>query len=85
MEREPKIHHLKIYPEYYQAVFMGHKSFEIRSILDRDFQVGDYVILKEYDKDSQTYTGRELVRNISYILTDECPGIEKGYAILSIQ
>lgn len=41
------IHHLKIKPEFYQAVIEGRKPFEIR-YNDRNFQVNDRVILEEY-------------------------------------
>ncbi len=40
-------HHLKILPEYFQAVINGEKPFEIR-YNDRNFQENDRVILEEY-------------------------------------
>ena len=46
-------HHLKIKPEYFQAVIDGKKPFEIR-YNDRNFKQGDRVILEEY-------TGKELI------------------------
>ena len=47
------IHHLKTKPEYFQVVINGKKPFEIR-FNDRNFQVGDKVILEEY-------TGKEII------------------------
>ncbi|WP_331384989.1 DUF3850 domain-containing protein [Bacillus badius] len=41
-------HELKIYPQYFKAVVSGKKSFEIRKN-DRDFKVGDTLLLHEFD------------------------------------
>lgn len=41
-------HELKCWPEYFARIGTGQKTFEIRRN-DRDFQVGDILILKEYD------------------------------------
>lgn len=41
-------HHLKIWPQYYEAVRDGRKTFEIRKN-DRGFQAGDMVELKWFD------------------------------------
>jgi predicted RNA-binding protein with PUA-like domain len=56
---------LKILPEYFDAVWDGIKTFEIRKN-DRNFQVGDEVILQEYDPE-KGYTGSGLVVIITYI------------------
>lgn len=45
-----KIHELKILPEYFDAVISGRKRFEIRKN-DRDYKVGDQLILKEWSQD----------------------------------
>lgn len=42
------IHELKIWPQYYCRVADGSKTFEVREN-DRGYQVGDTVILKEFD------------------------------------
>lgn len=41
-------HELKILPKYFEDVMTGKKNFEIRKN-DRDFKVGDYLLLKEYE------------------------------------
>ena len=74
-------HELKIYPKYFEAILDGKKSFEIRKN-DRGFQVGDRVILKEWD--NIRYSGREIHAEIKYILDDKFIGLEKGYVAFSI-
>ena len=41
-------HELKIWPEFYERVRDGEKTFEVRTN-DRNFQCGDFVVLKEWD------------------------------------
>lgn len=41
-------HELKIWPQYYARVADGSKTFEVRNN-DRAFQMGDTVVLREYD------------------------------------
>lgn len=73
-------HELKIYPEYFDAIGVGIKKFEVRKN-DRDYEVGDRIRLREWD--GNAYTGRETEVEISYVLTaDEFPeGIKKGYCV----
>lgn len=59
-------HKLKIQPEYFEAVSSKKKSFEIREN-DRDFEVGDWLILQEFIPDTKEFTGKEVVRRITYI------------------
>jgi ASC-1-like (ASCH) protein len=75
-----KTHELKIEPPYFQAVLDGRKRFEIRKN-DRDFEVGDMLLLKEYDPVKEKYTGWELKVNVLYI-TDYAQ--QPGYVVMSI-
>lgn len=59
-------HKLKIQPEYFKEVYAGKKSFEIRKN-DRNFQVGDMLMLQEYLPESNSYTGRVVERKVTYI------------------
>lgn len=77
------IHNVKILPQYFEPVVMGIKNFELRKD-DREYQVCDLLVLKEWDPDSENYTGRETVRRISYKLK-HAPGIEEGYCVLGIE
>lgn len=52
---------LKSWPEFFQAVLDGTKTFEIRKN-DRDFQVGDMLLLREFQPCPRCHgTGREQV------------------------
>lgn len=79
-----RIHELKTWEPYYTDVFMGHKNFELRKN-DRNFKVGDKVILKQYDPIKKEYSGKNLARTIIYILEGGSLGLEEGYVILNIE
>lgn len=80
----PNTHELKTWPEYYAEVLNGNKTFELRK-MDRDFKVGDELILREYFPSSQVYSGRECIKQISYILRGGTFGLEKDYCILGLR
>ena len=78
---KPKYHHLKILPEYFNEVQSLNKQFELRKD-DRGYQVGDWILLEEYENGE--YTGRQAgYFRISYILRN-CPeyGLMDGYCII---
>lgn len=77
------IHELKTWPEYFEEVFMGHKTFEVRKY-DREFKEGDHLILKEFNPHILEYTGRECARVVTYILHGGQFGIEEGYCVMSM-
>lgn len=72
-------HEIKIKPQYYVDVITGNKTFELRKA-DRDYCVGDDVLLEEWDDEG--FTGRCYMVRISYVLAD-CReyGLMDGYCI----
>lgn len=58
-------HRLKIQKQYFQPVVKGIKKFEIRKN-DRNFKVGDTVVLEEIDSAKQ-FTGNCFSARITYI------------------
>lgn len=78
-----KVHYIKCETEYFNDVVDDYKSFEIRKN-DRDYEPGDDIVLREYDKQLNEITGRECRVSIIYMLEDY-PGIELGYCILGIE
>ncbi len=76
------IHELKILPDFYRAVVSGEKTFELRKN-DRNFKVGDFVVLKEWTA-LQGYLGPTHTVRIKYVL-ENVPwyGLKEGYCIFS--
>ena len=72
---------LKTVQPYFDDVWHGRKKIEVRKN-DRDFQVGQQWILKEYDPESNTYSGREMGIKITYIL-DSPEYCKDGFVIFS--
>lgn len=81
------IHELKCWPEFFIKVYRGDKKFEIRKN-DRDYQIGDRLLLKEwepFDIDGNGhYTGDELLVKVTYILKDYV-GLKEGYIVMGIK
>lgn len=77
-------HVLKVWKEFYPSIDNGDKTFELRKD-DRDFKVGDKLILQEYDNHLFEYTGKECERRITYILKDASKfGLKRGFVILGL-
>lgn len=77
------VHELKILPKWFEDVARQKKTFEIRKN-DRDYNVGDTLILKEWDKGK--YTGREIKRTVSYIYYgDGTYGLSDEYVVMAIR
>ncbi|MBR5355319.1 MAG: DUF3850 domain-containing protein [Lachnospiraceae bacterium] len=75
-------HELKILPKWFEDVAHGLKNFEIRKN-DRDYKVGDILILKEFD--GQNYTGRFAKFRVGYIYYGNGEyGVEEGYCIMGL-
>lgn len=80
---------LKTDPQVFQDVLDGIKTFEIR-FNDRDFKVGDEILLKETQftgvqmksGEPLIFTGREIHKRISYLLSGY--GLQDGWVILGI-
>lgn len=55
----------KIWVDYYEDLLSGKKKYELRL---GDFKVkeGDTLFLREWDKNKNEYTGRELKKKVTY-------------------
>lgn len=77
-------HELKTWPEYFQAIFENKKTFELR-VNDRNYQVGEILLLREFDPETKQYSGREIKRYVTYIAANlEHFGLDHDCVIMSI-
>jgi hypothetical protein len=78
-------HWLKTWPQFFQAVFDGVKTFEVRRD-DRGFELGDTLYLQEYHP-ANGYTGRLVGREVTYILRsgEGDFGIEPGFVVMGLR
>ena len=84
-------HELKIWPDWYEAVQSGLKSFELRKN-DRKFSVGDTITFREWIPQTGTYTDKEFNKVIVYMIDGIGPGaivpfigLLRGYCILGLK
>lgn len=77
----------KIAPEYFEAVKLGNKNFELRKD-ENNIQPGDTLVLEEYiigryPPFTSHYTGRKVERRVKYVLRNmKDHGLEDGYCII---
>jgi hypothetical protein len=76
------VHELKCWPEYFEALRDGRKTFEFR-VDDRDFVPGDILWLREWHPDTR-YSGRDLRRRVTYVM-DATPVGAAGYVVMSLE
>jgi uncharacterized protein DUF3850 len=83
VEREcGKTHRLKTWVDVFAETWKGLKTFEFR-LNDRDFQVGDCLILEEFEHVGENYTGRSINEIVTSISHGPEWGIPKGYCVMS--
>lgn len=82
----PQTHHLKTNLEVFQHSWEGTKTFEVR-YNDRNFQVGDLLVLRENVTEETgrhlKYTGRYINAKISYIFLGKY-GIPRDMSVLQL-
>lgn len=75
-------HHIKCSPLYFQPMVDGDKRFEYREN-DRDYKVGDMLVIEEYSIFTDKYTGRNIWFDITFIFQGDL-GLPDGYCIMSL-
>lgn len=56
----------KIWPQYFEKILSGEKSFEIR-LADFEIGSGDVIVLREWNPDTKEYTGRKIEKEVRYV------------------
>jgi len=85
----PRIHEVKSWPQYFQPVLFSKKTWEHR-INDRDYRVGDLILMREWvpgdyiraDRETR-FTGKWVLAEITSV-HGGLPGMAEGYCILNI-
>lgn len=83
-------HELKCVPPFWARVADKSKNFEVRRY-DRDYQVGDRLVLREWIPDARhigagKYTGGVAAADITYVLPAVMfrLGLSEGYCVLAL-
>lgn len=77
------VHDLKTVQPHFDAVSSGAKKAEVRRD-DRDFAVGDVLVLREYDPATNSYSGRVFEVRVTHVLRGFA-GLAPEYVALSIE
>ncbi len=67
------VHKVKSWPYLFEAAIAGIKKHDIRNMDERDYKVGDTLVLQEFDQTKGEYTGREQAFRITYITSRNTP------------
>ena len=84
MNRKPKTHHVKTWPEFYKPAYFGFKPFEVRKN-DRNYQVGDTFISHEWNPETKEYSGSATEFRIGFILQGGQFGIDPEYVVMATE
>jgi hypothetical protein len=81
---KPVQHELKTWPEGFAAIVEGRKRHEVRR-WDRDYRVGDELILREWDPTTESYTGAFWTVRIEHISKPSTWGLPDDVGVMSIR
>lgn len=78
---------LKTSENHFNDIWIGLKTFEMRSTADRTFKPGQHLMLREAQLNSSIFTGHAIEVSITHVLTSEMfpKGLKPKFACLSIQ
>ena len=79
-----RVHVLKTWTEPWRATVNGEKRHEYREN-DRDFQLGDFLVLRHWDHLGDTWLPGWTIRTVTYITRGPDFGIPVNFAVMSIE
>jgi len=59
-------HEKKVWPEYFQKILNGEKTYELR-LADWECNPGDILVLQEWNPETKQFTGRTLEKEVTYV------------------
>jgi hypothetical protein len=68
----------------WRAVASGAKPYEVRRN-DRDFAVGDVLLLCEWEPYERGYTGQRLTATVSHVLSGERWGLQAEFVVMGLR
>jgi hypothetical protein len=90
------IHDLKCWPQPFDAIASGRKTYEIRKTHDRSYEVGDVLVLHKWDPATRAYVntlghptsgalGSQVLRvTVEYITRGGQWGLPEGVCVMAI-
>jgi len=57
----------KTVPDLFEKVLNGEKNFDLR-IAEFECEVGDILVLREWDPEINDYTGRQLEKTVTFVM-----------------
>jgi hypothetical protein len=86
----PNVHHVKSWAQYFGPITTDQRTHDLRRN-DRDYKVGDTMILEEFDPTTQKYTGQKCEVEITSMTSMSQPcavsseALDPAFCILSIR
>lgn len=79
----PRTHRLKTDPLPFAEIIAGRKLYEVRPF-DRDYHVGDTLVLLEFDREMSRYSGRKVSVIVTTITAPGTYGLPMGIGVMGI-
>jgi len=84
-------HSVKSWPAFFEAAIDGRKTHDFRNKYERNYKIGDFLELNEYNPFVGDYTGRKALFRITYITSNDTPcalssnALDRDTCVLSIR